>query len=231
MKRKIKFGVVVFPGSNCDMDCYWALREVLHQRVNYLWHKEQAGKDYDCIILPGGFSYGDYLRTGAIARFSPIMRSIGELAQRGNLIVGICNGFQILLEAGLLPGAMQNNRSLSFICKYLYIRCDNQATPFSRFEGSVLKIPIAHGQGNYFIRQDGLRELRENNQIVFRYCDAQGMVSDEANPNGSVANIAGIVNRRGNVLGMMPHPERCSEAQLGSVDGRRIFESIIEYLS
>jgi phosphoribosylformylglycinamidine synthase I len=227
----MKWGVVVFPGSNCDMDCYWVLRHVLRQRVDYLWHKEQARAEYDCVVLPGGFSYGDYLRTGAIARFSPIMRSIGELARRGNLILGICNGFQILLEAGLLPGAMQRNRSLSFICKYLHMRCENHETPFSRFEASVLKIPIAHGQGNYFIRPDGLEELCQNNQIVFRYCDAAGAVSDGFNPNGSVANIAGIVNRRGNVLGMMPHPERSSERELGSADGRRIFESIIACLS
>jgi phosphoribosylformylglycinamidine synthase I len=231
VKKTKKFGVVVFPGSNCDMDCYWALRTVLHQDVDYLWHKNQAGKEYDCIILPGGFSYGDYLRTGAIARFSPIMRSISDLARRGNLIVGICNGFQILCEAGLLPGAMRRNRGLSFICKYLHIRCENHGTPFSRFGASMLKIPIAHGQGNYFIRPDGLEELHQNNQIVFRYCDAQGSVSDESNPNGSVAGIAGIINRQGNVLGMMPHPERSSEIQLGSADGRQIFESIIAYLS
>jgi phosphoribosylformylglycinamidine synthase I len=231
VKKPKKFGVVVFPGSNCDMDCYWALRTVLRQHVHYLWHKNQAGKEYDCIILPGGFSYGDYLRTGAIARFSPIMRSISELARRGNLILGICNGFQILCEAGLLPGALRRNQRLSFICKYLHIRCDNHETPFSRFHASVLKIPIAHGQGNYFIRPDGLEELRQNNQIVFRYCDAQGSISDEANPNGSVANIAGITNRGGNVLGMMPHPERSSETQLGSTDGRQIFESVISHFS
>lgn len=227
----MKFGVVVFPGSNCDTDCFYVLKEVMKVSVDYLWHKDQASDDYDCIILPGGFSYGDYLRTGAIARFSPIMRSVTELARKGHLILGICNGFQILLEAGLLPGAMIRNFSLQFICKYVHVKVEQNHTPFSNSSKSVLRIPIAHGQGNYVIDPHGLRELEDNQQILFRYCTQQGAVTPEANPNGSVDNIAGIVNRERNVLGMMPHPERCSESELGSSDGKVIFESIIQYLS
>ncbi len=227
----MKLGVVVFPGSNCDTDCFYALKEVMKVAVDYLWHGEQARDDYDCIILPGGFSYGDYLRTGAIARFSPIMRSVAELARKGRLILGICNGFQILLEAGLLPGAMVRNISLQFICKYVNIKVEQNHTPFSNFSKSVLRIPIAHGQGNYVIDAHGPAELEEHQQILFRYCTPEGAVTREANPNGSIGNIAGIVNRERNILGMMPHPERCSEAQLGSADGKLIFESIIRYLS
>lgn len=227
----MRFGVVVFPGSNCDTDCFYVLKEVMRGRVEYLWHRDQARENYDCIVLPGGFSYGDYLRTGAIARFSPIMRSVAELARKGRLILGICNGFQILLEAGLLPGAMIRNVSLQFVCKYVYVKAEQNHTPFSGFSQSVLRMPVAHGQGNYVSDARGLAELEEHRQILFRYCTAEGAVTREANPNGSAGNIAGIVNRDRNILGMMPHPERCSEPELGSSDGKLIFASIIEHLS
>lgn len=227
----MKFGVVVFPGSNCDMDCYYVLKEVMRVPVDYLWHTSGLDEDYDCIVLPGGFSYGDYLRTGAIARFSAVMNSVINLAQKGKLILGICNGFQILLEAGLLPGAMIRNKKLRFICKYVHIRIENTQTPFTRFAQSVLKIPIAHMQGNYYIDEDGLKRLRDNNQVVFRYSSPEGQVADDVNPNGSVYNIAGIINEEGNVLGMMPHPERCSESALAAQDGKLIFQSMINYLA
>ncbi|MCD6385514.1 phosphoribosylformylglycinamidine synthase subunit PurQ [Candidatus Sumerlaeota bacterium] len=226
----MKFGVIVFPGSNCDTDCYFALRDVIGVKVDYIWHTNQVSKDYDCLLLPGGFSYGDYLRPGIIARFSSVMRSVIEFARSGGLVLGICNGFQILLEAGLLPGAMLQNRSLRFICKYVHLKVENKNTPFTRFDKSILRIPIAHKQGNYFIDPDGLKRLRDNQQIVFRYCTPEGAVTEEANPNGAVDNIAGIINEQGNVLGMMPHPERASEAILGSTDGRLIFESICNFL-
>lgn len=227
----MKFGVIVFPGSNCDQDCYYVLKEVMKTDIVILWHKDTIPDDLDCVVLPGGFSYGDYLRTGAIARFSPIMRSVAEFAKKGRLVIGICNGFQILLEAGLLPGAMLNNTSLKFICRWIHIRNENAETPFSRFSRKVLRIPIAHGQGNYFHHEDGIKKLRDNDQIVFRYCDESGTLSDEANPNGSIDNIAGIVNEDGNVFGMMPHPERCAEPELSSTDGRLVFESILNHLS
>lgn len=223
----MKFGVVIFPGSNCDMDCVHVLHNILKQEVHELWHKERDLKKCECIVLPGGFSYGDYLRTGAIARFSPIMESISTHVEKGGLVIGICNGFQILCEAGLLPGALIRNRSLQFICKPVYLKLENDATPFTRFSQKVLKIPIAHGEGNYFIHKDGLEEMKENNQIVFRYCSEKGEVVPESNPNGALYNIAGIVNKKKNVLGMMPHPERCSEKVLGSTDGKLIFESIL----
>ena len=222
----MKFGVIVFPGSNCDADCYHALRDVMGLDVDYIWHTREDISGFDCIVLPGGFSYGDYLRPGIIARFSPVMRSIVSFARGGGLVIGICNGFQILLEAGLLPGAMLENRTLRFICRYVHLKVENHDTPFSRFEKSLLKIPIAHKQGNYFIGAEGLRRLEGNGQIVFRYCDARGVVSDDDNPNGALANIAGIVNEERNVLGMMPHPERACEDLLGSVDGRLILGSI-----
>jgi phosphoribosylformylglycinamidine synthase len=228
----MKFGVVVFPGSNCDHDCYHVLRHVLKQEVDYIWHKDKDLKGCDCIVLPGGFSYGDYLRTGAIARFSPVMKEIEKFAQAGKLVIGICNGFQILLEAGLLPGAMKRNNSLKFICKYVDLSVENNKIPFTLGckEKQVLRIPIAHNEGNYFADEGTLKELKKHNQIVFRYCHEDGRVDLLANPNGSLENIAGICNRQGNILGMMPHPERCSEAELGSEDGRLIFESAINFL-
>lgn len=224
----MKFGVVIFPGSNCDQDCIHVLRTVLGQEVVELWHKERGLQGCECLVLPGGFSYGDYLRTGAIARFSPIMDSVAEHARAGRPVIGICNGFQILCEAGILPGAMIRNRSLRFICKTVQLKVENSKTPFSRFEKDVVSIPIAHGEGNYFIHKDGLNRLQDNGQIVFRYCDREGAATTESNPNGSLDNIAGIINEAGNVLGMMPHPERCSEDVLGDKDGLLIFQSIIQ---
>ncbi len=224
----MRFGVVVFPGSNCDRDCFYAVRDVLGERVNYIWHRETDINDFDCIILPGGFSYGDYLRTGAIARFSPIMGSIVDFAQRGGLVIGICNGFQVLLEAGLLPGAMLRNRGTHFVCKYVYVRVENNSTPFTNLcsPNRVLKIPIAHNEGNFHISGKELCKLGKNGQIAFRYCSPQGETGQEHNPNGALENIAGITNEAGNVLGMMPHPERSCESALGSEDGLLIFRSI-----
>ncbi len=198
--------------------------------VEFVWHKERDISSFDCIVLPGGFSYGDYLRTGAIARFSPVMESVAKHAQKGKLVIGICNGFQILLEAGLLPGAMLRNRSLQFVCKFVHLRVENNATPFTKKlkKGQVLHIPIAHGEGNYFAELEGLKKLKDNDQIVVRYSDALGGLSDAYNPNGSLENIAGICNVEKNVFGLMPHPERASEKALGSVDGRGIFESLLE---
>lgn len=228
----MKFGVVIFPGSNCDADCIHVVKNVLGQTTEYIWHKSGSVDDFDVIILPGGFSYGDYLRSGAIARFSPIMNAVCEFAKAGGLVLGICNGFQILLEAGLLPGAMRKNKSLKFCCKDVYLRVENVNIPFTLKyeEGQVIRIPIAHSEGNYYCSDDILCELRENNQIVFKYCDKLGRATDETNPNGSVANIAGICNKNGNVLGMMPHPERCAEKILGCEEGRLLFESIVSYL-
>ncbi len=227
----MKFGVVVFPGSNCDADCYHIIKEVLEQPVDYIWHQEKAIKGYDALILPGGFSYGDYLRTGAIARFSPVMPAVMEFADQGGLIIGICNGFQILLEAGLLPGAMLRNRSLTFICQPVWLKVQNEATPFTNqlSKGEVLQIPIAHGEGNYFCDPATLQSLKDNKQILFTYCGPDGEDEDSYNPNGSLANIAGICNRPGNVLGMMPHPERCSEEVLGGTDGLKIFASMLKW--
>ena len=229
----MKFGVVVFPGSNCDQDCFYVTKDVLRQSVKYIWHKDTDLDGLDCIILPGGFSYGDYLRTGAIARFSPVMKSIAEFAKNGGTVIGICNGFQILLEVGLLPGVMLRNRDLHFICSYVYIKTENNDTRFTGLykQGEILKIPIAHNEGNYYIDAAGLKELRDNNQIVFRYCSAIGEVNGQFNPNGALDNIAGIINRKGNVLGMMPHPERSAEKELGSEDGYFIFQSIIKWLN
>ncbi len=230
----MKFGVVVFPGSNCDHDCYHVLKNVLSKDVTYIWHKETSIDDrIDCIVLPGGFSYGDYLRTGAIARFSPVMAEIERLAKKGKYVIGICNGFQILCEAGLLPGVLMMNASLKFICRNVHIRVENTATPFTKrcTEGEVLKIPIAHKDGNYFVDGDTLKRIEDRGQILFRYSTPDGTVSGEANPNGSVANIAGVMNEGGNVMGMMPHPERVCEPILGGTDGLKIFTSVIESLS
>ena len=219
----MRFGVVVFPGSNCDHDCFYVLNNVLKQEVKYIWHKNTEVREVDCIVLPGGFSYGDYLRTGAIARFSPIMQGVIDFANKGGLVIGICNGFQILLETGLLPGGMLHNKDLHFICKHVYIKLLNKDTPFTNLykKDEVLKIPVAHNEGNYYIDENGLKTLKENKQIVFKYC---------TNPNGAVDNIAGIVNKEGNVLGMMPHPERSSEKELGSQDGIFVFKSILEWI-
>lgn len=229
----MKFGVIIFPGSNCDYDAYMAIKTVIKQDVDFLWHQDSSLQNCDCVILPGGFSYGDYLRTGAIARFSSIMKRVMDFAKAGGLVVGICNGFQILLEVGLLPGGMLKNSSLRFICKFVYIKVENENTPFTNLskKGQILKIPIAHSDGNYFIHEEGLKKLKRNDQIVFRYCDEAGNVSPEANPNGSLEGIAGICNQTKNVLGMMPHPERASENILGSDDGKYIFQSIVNFFS
>lgn len=228
----MKIGVLVFPGSNCDHDCQHVFQDVLGQQVQMIWHKETTMSALDAVVIPGGFSYGDYLRTGAIARFSPVMKTVKEFAQTGGLVLGICNGFQILLEAGLLPGAMLRNRSLHFVCKDTYVRVENAATPFTGAcrPGQVLKIPIAHAEGNYYTDPVTLAGLQANAQVVFRYCTQDGKVAPEANPNGSLDNIAGIRNAEGNVLGMMPHPERCAEDLLGNADGRLILTSMVEFL-
>jgi len=220
----MKFGVVVFPGSNCDHDCFHVVKNVLKQPVEYVWHKNTKLDHFDCIIIPGGFSYGDYLRCGAIARFSPIMESVIKFANNGGLVIGICNGFQVLLEAGLLPGAMLRNKELHFICKFVDLKVEATDTPFSSGyqKGQVVRIPIAHNEGNYYIDDKGLAELKKNDQIVFRYVN---------NPNGALDDIAGIVNKKRNVLGLMPHPERCAEEELTSEDGRPIWESIVKWSS
>ena len=225
----MNIGVIVFPGSNCDRDCAHVVAEVIGQSVHLIWHRDTSLRGMDAIILPGGFSYGDYLRTGAIAHLSPIMEAVKTFARQGGLVLGICNGFQILLESGLLPGAMLRNRDLSFICKEVYVRVEDADTPFTNQyqSGQVLKIPIAHAEGNFYTDPVSLSSLQENMQIVFRYCDREGRVTSEANPNGSLQNIAGIRNAAGNVLGMMPHPERCSESILSNTDGLAIFQSIV----
>ncbi len=225
----MKFGVIQFPGSNCDWDTVHALREVLKQDVAVLWHKDRDLAGVDCVVLPGGFAYGDYLRSGAIAAFSPLMRAVKAFARKGGLVLGICNGFQVLLEMGLLPGAMLRNRNLKFLCQDVHVRVENAGTPFSNAarEGQVLTIPIAHFDGNYFAPPRVLEEIERRRQVVFRYCDEKGRVTDESNVNGSAHAIAGLINREGNVLGMMPHPERAFELALGGADGRVIFESLL----
>ena len=224
----MKFGVIVFPGSNCDHDAYHVVSKHVGQPVEFVWHKEKNLDQYDALIVPGGFSYGDYLRAGALAQFSPVMRSVAEFAEKGKFVFGICNGFQILCEAGLLPGALIRNKDLHFVCRHVNIKVENNRTPFtSELEANeVLSIPVAHAEGNYVCDDETLSKLEANNQIVFRYCDERGEITDEANPNGARANIAGICNRQGNVLGMMPHPERACEELLGSGDGRDIFRSL-----
>ena len=223
----MKTAVVVFPGSNCESDTLRAVERVGGSPATPVWHKDRLPKDTDLAVLPGGFSYGDYLRAGAIARFSPVMQSVTEFANAGGLVLGICNGFQILLEARLLPGAMVRNRNLHFVCRWVSLRTERVDLPFTRFDKEVIRVPIAHAMGNYFIDPAGLRHLEANGQVVFRYCTPEGEVTDEANPNGSVAGIAGICNERGNVLGMMPHPERAIDPVLGSSDGRLIWESLL----
>ena len=227
---KVRFGVIVFPGSNCDHDAEHVAGSVLGQDARLIWHKEGSLGDLDAVILPGGFSYGDYLRCGAIARFSPIMKDVVRFATSGGVVLGICNGFQVLTEAGLLPGALLRNESLKFVCRDVTLRVENDATMFTRglARGTVLTIPIAHGDGNYFTDGDTMARLEQNGQIVFRYADTQGRITEEANPNGSLSNIAGIVNAAGNVLGMMPHPERAAESILGKTDGIKIFQSLVQ---
>ncbi len=223
----IKFGVVVFPGSNCDHDAYYATKKILEFDSEFLWHKDTDLNNSDVIILPGGFSYGDYLRTGAIARFSPIMNSVIKFANNGGIVIGICNGFQILLEAGLLPGVLLKNNSTKFICKDVYVKIESKNNIFTNsVSEDILKIPIAHGDGNYFANEDTLKEIEDNDQIVFKYSSPEGNIVDEFNPNGSQLNIAGIINKNRNVLGMMPHPERATDSVLNKSDGGGIFRSI-----
>jgi phosphoribosylformylglycinamidine synthase I len=229
----MKFAIVVFPGSNCDHDAYHAAKHVLGQDAEFIWHKEPSLNDADVVVLPGGFSHGDYLRTGAIARFSPVMTAVAEFARRGGPVLGICNGFQILLEAGLLPGAMLRNRDLKFHCEHVWVRVEQTDTPFTlrATKAQVLRLPIAHGEGNYYADPATIRELEGSGRVVFRYCDAQGHVTDVSNPNGSAHNIAGICNETRNVVGLMPHPERACESPLGSADGRVLFESVVSALA
>lgn len=229
----MKFGVVVFPGSNCDHDTYHVISKVIGQPVDFIWHKESEIDRFDAVILPGGFSYGDYLRCGAIARFSPVMRAVTQFANNGGMVIGICNGFQILCEAGLLPGALLRNRDLKFICSHVNVRVERVDTAFTSActPGQVLSMPIAHGEGNYFCDSATLEELEREDRIIFRYCDETGQTTEQANINGSLQNIAGLCNRERNVIGLMPHPERASETALGSNDGRAIFLSMADSLS
>jgi phosphoribosylformylglycinamidine synthase subunit PurQ / glutaminase len=227
----MRFGIVVFPGTWSERDCHHAVTSVMGQQADYIWHKETSVAGYDALILPGGFSYGDYLRPGAIARFSPVMPAIAEFAAQGGLVIGICNGFQILCEAGLLPGALMRNRHLQFRCQWVQLRAVNTNSPWTNAcaPGQVLRVPISHGDGNYFADPETLADLESNGQVAFRYCEPDGGITPDANPNGSLHNIAGITNRTGNVLGMMPHPERCCEDLLGGTDGRFIFASAIRW--
>jgi len=237
----MKAAVIRFPGSNCDQDCYHVLKSDFGLETEYVWHKEASVEQFDLIVLPGGFSYGDYLRCGAIARFSPVMRSVATEAARGKLVLGICNGFQILCEARLLPGALIRNNSLHFVCEFIHARLENMETAFTHSEipksdgklltartGLLLHLPVAHGEGNYRADEETLRDLNRHNQIILRYSDSRGSITDASNPNGSSENIAGITNRAGNVFGLMPHPERACDPLLGSEDGKLIFQSAIE---
>ena len=228
----MKFGVVVFPGSNCDHDAFYAIGSILHKPVEFIWHQSRDLANCDAVILPGGFAYGDYLRTGAIARFSPVMKSIEKFARSGGMVLGICNGFQILLEAGLLPGAMMRNSGLRFICRHVFVRVEETDTPFTNaaMQGQILKMPIAHSDGNYICDESTYADLERNRQIVFRYTTPDGSNDAAGNPNGSLHNIAGICNRERNVAGLMPHPERAVEAALGSSDGLVILQSMVEAL-
>jgi len=228
-ENTMKFGVIIFPGSNCDHDAYWTIQNVARQPVTFLWHESHDLENCDAILVPGGFAYGDYLRTGAIAKFSPVMESVRKFASAGGLVLGICNGFQILCESSLLPGALMRNVGLKYVCKPVQVRVENAETPFTSAcrQGEVLTIPIGHMEGNYFCDQATLTELKRNQQIVFRYCSPAGEIARAANPNGSLENIAGICSPGRNVLGMMPHPERSSEAELGGTEGFKIFESLV----
>lgn len=227
----MKFGVLKFPGSNCDQDAFYTVKDVLGQPVEYLWHQEADVKGVDCVLVPGGFSYGDYLRCGAIARFSPVMAAVQDFAARGGLVLGICNGFQVLCESHLLPGALVKNDGQRFLCKHVYLRTENAQTPFTRAlsQGQTLRIPIAHGEGKYVCDEATLAELNAQNRVIFRYCDADGQITPDANPNGSLDHIAGIASKEFNVLGLMPHPERAADAMLGSADGRLVFESLLRH--
>lgn len=228
---QMKFGVIVFPGTWSDRDFYWALGGVLGQKVEYVWHKETDLSRFDCVILPGGFSYGDYLRPGAIARFSPVMDALIQFAAGGRLVLGSCNGFQILCEAGLLPGALLRNNHLQYRCQWVHLRVENNSCPFTcqLREGQVLRMPISHYEGAYYADSETLAKLNSRGQIVLRYCNPSGEITPEANPNGSLENIAGIINEQGNVLGLMPHPERCCEEILGSTDGKLLFKSLLAW--
>ena len=227
----MKFGVVIFPGSNCDKDIIFAIQNTIGQQVVELWHKDQDLQNCDVIFLPGGFSYGDYLRSGAIAKFSPIMKEVINFAENGGYLIGICNGFQILTESGLLPGALLHNTNNKFICKNVYLKVNNHNTLITnQYNGQAIKIPIAHGEGRFFADDITLEELKKNNQIIFKYCDKNGNISDDSNPNGSLANIAGICNKNKNVFGMMPHPERAADPLLSNVDGVNLFKSILNYI-
>jgi phosphoribosylformylglycinamidine synthase len=229
----VKFAVVVFPGSNCDQDCYHIAKDLLGCEAEYVWHHETDLKGADVVILPGGFAYGDYLRAGALARFSPVMDSVAKFANEGGPVLGICNGFQVLLEAGLLPGAMRVNRGLRYVCRDVFLRVENVETPFTRLyePGAVVKMPIGHMEGNYTAPPDVLDALLREKRVAFRYCDAKGEVTDDANPNGAVNGIAGICNSGGNVVGLMPHPDRCAEGVLGNDAGRKMFESVVSALA
>jgi phosphoribosylformylglycinamidine synthase len=226
----MRFAVIVFPGTWSDHDCQYVLRDVLHQEADLVWHRETDLSGYDCAVLPGGFSYGDYLRCGAIARFSPVMDAVVRHAEAGRPVIGICNGFQVLCEAGLLPGALMRNDSLQFRCEDVHLRVENVSSPFTNLcaEGDVLRVPISHGEGRYYADAATLDALEAAGRVAFRYCTAEGAVTPEANPNGSLRNIAGIVNERGNVLGMMPHPERAGEELMGGSDGLSLWRSVIE---
>ena len=225
----MRFGIVVFPGTWSDRDCHHVVTEVFRQPAEYVWHQETDLSAYDCVILPGGFSYGDYLRPGAIARFSPVMGAVERFADRGGLVLGICNGFQVLCEAGLLPGALMRNVHQQYRCQWVHMRVESSSSPFTRAaaSGQVVRIPIGHGEGSYYADPGTLAELERDDRVLFRYCSEDGDVNDEANPNGSLGNIAGITSPAGNVLGMMPHPERCCESLVGGEDGRAIFESLL----
>ncbi|OZH51638.1 phosphoribosylformylglycinamidine synthase [Hydrocoleum sp. CS-953] len=225
----MKFGIIMFPGSNCDRDVAWVTQGLLGQPTRMVWHQEEDISDLDVIIIPGGFSYGDYLRCGAIARFSPVMKATIAHAEKGKLVLGICNGFQILTEIGLLPGVLVRNQKLNFICNQVPVKIENYDTPWTSAytKGEVISLPIAHGEGHYYADADTLKDLENNRQILFRYCTENGEISPEANPNGSLNNIAGICNRQGNVLGMMPHPERASDPMLGNTDGMKLFKGLL----
>jgi phosphoribosylformylglycinamidine synthase I len=229
----VKFAVVVFPGSNCDQDCYHIARDLLGCEAEYVWHHDTDLKGADAVILPGGFAYGDYLRAGALARFSPVMESVARFAGEGGPVLGICNGFQVLLEAGLLPGAMRVNRGLRYVCRDVHLRVENVETPFTGLyePGEVVAMPIGHMEGNYTAPPGVLAELEREKRVVFRYCDAKGLVTEGANPNGAAGGIAGIVNPAGNVVGLMPHPDRCAEGLLGNGAGRKMFESVVSALA
>jgi phosphoribosylformylglycinamidine synthase subunit PurQ / glutaminase len=229
----MKFAVVVFPGSNCDQDCYHIARNLLGCEADYVWHHDRDLRGADVVILPGGFAYGDYLRAGALARFSPVMESVARFAEQGGPVLGICNGFQVLLEAGLLPGAVRVNRGLRYVCRDIYLKVESAETPFTLLyePGEVLKMPVGHMEGNYTAPPEVLAELERERRVVFRYCDADGRVTDAANPNGAEHGIAGIRNPEGNVLGLMPHPDRCSEELLGNAAGRKMFESVVSALA